>query len=118
MEKGVSENMETKRDIYGRAWITENAKRILSEYGGGITIRQLHYRLVAAGMINDVQHYKRVVDAMTEARWSGIVDMDAFIDRERSMYGQTEAEDKDLETEIESNKRNIKTWMELYKLNR
>jgi len=118
MEKGVSENMETKRDIYGRAWITENAKRILSEYGGGITIRQLHYRLVAAGMINDVQHYKRVVDAMTEARWSGIVDMDAFIDRERSMYGQTEAEDKDLETEIDSGKRNIKAWMEFYNLNR
>jgi len=107
-----------KEDIYGRAWIIENAKKILEEYTGGITIRQLHYRLVSLGMINDLNHYKRVVDAMTGARWDGIVDMEAFIDRERSMYGETKADDKDLDDEIEQAKEQVKAWMKSYSLNR
>lgn len=50
-------------DIYTRDWIIENAERILEEYAEGITVRQLHYRLVAIGMTNDMNHYKRVVSA-------------------------------------------------------
>ena len=105
-------------DIYGRAWIIENAKKTLEEYTGGITIRQLHYRLVSLGMINDLNHYKRVVDAMTGARWDGIVDMEAFIDRERSMYGETKATEKDLDDEIQNAKDQIKAWMKAYGLER
>jgi len=105
-------------DQYDRAWIIEKAKEILEGYREGITIRQLHYRLVAIGMTNDINHYKRVVSAMTSARWDNIVDMDAFIDRERGMYHRTEAEEKDLDDEIENAKNQIKAWMRAYHLNK
>lgn len=105
-------------DIYNRSWIIENAEKILSEYSEGITLRQLHYRLVAIGMTNDTNHYKRVIGAMTKARWDGIVDMEAFIDRERSMYGETADDEKDLDDEIEQGKRQVKAWMNAYHLNR
>lgn len=109
---------EDKKDIYSRQWITEKAKEILSTYSSGITIRQLHYRLVSIGMTNDINHYKRVVTAMTEARWNGIVDMEAFLDRERSVYGSTEADEKTLDDEIERGKEQVKAWMNAYHLNR
>jgi hypothetical protein len=109
---------ELIRDIYNRAWIIENAKKILATYTGGITIRQLHYRLVSIGMTNDDNHYKRVVKAMTEGRWKGIIDMDAFIDRERSLYGRTRSVSKDVDDEIENAKSQIEAWMESYHLER
>lgn len=105
-------------DEFNRDWIIRNARVILKEYSEGITVRQLHYRLVAIGMTNDINHYKRVVAAMTKARWEQIVDMDAFIDRERTMYGSTEADEKELSSEIETAKRQIKAWMENYSLER
>jgi hypothetical protein len=108
--------MET--DIYNRAWIIEHAQDILEEYSGGITIRQLHYRLVAIGMTNDMNHYKRVVTAMTEARWNDIIGMESFIDRERAMYGETEADEVILEDSISKGKEQIEAWMEAYNLNR
>jgi len=106
------------RDMFTRQWITDNAQKILATYSGGITIRQLHYRLVSIGMTNDDNHYKRVVKAMTEARWKDTVDMDAFIDRERSMYGETKSEEKDLNDEIEHGKEQVDAWMKAYRLNR
>lgn len=105
-------------DEFTRKWITENAQKILLDYSGGITIRQLHYRLVAIGMTNDTNHYKRVVGAMTKARWDGTVSMTAFIDRERTMFGETEDETKDLQNEIERGKEQIHAWMNAYNLNR
>lgn len=105
-------------DMYNRAWIIENAKKILEDYYEGITVRQLHYRLVAIGMTNDIQHYKRVVAGMTAARWASIIDMTVFIDRERSMAGYTEADEKDLDDEIERGKGQIKAWMQNYRLER
>lgn len=107
-----------KEDIYDRQWITEHAKEILATYSDGITIRQLHYRLVALGMINDDNHYKRVVKAMTEGRWKGIISMRAFIDRERSLYHRTEATEKNVEDEIENAKHQVKAWMVSYHLER
>ena len=105
-------------DKFTRRWIIENAQEILSGYSGGITIRQLHYRLVAIGMTNDTNHYKRVVGAMTKARWDATINMDAFIDRERTMFGETEDETKDLQTEIDHGKEQINAWMNAYNLNR
>jgi hypothetical protein len=107
-----------REDIYDRQWITENAKTILATYSGGITIRQLHYRLVALGMINDENHYKRVVKAMTMGRWNRSISMNAFIDRERSLYHRTEATEKDVESEIENAKQQVKAWMVSYHLER
>lgn len=105
-------------DIFTRKWITEHAKEILKEYPSGITIRQLHYRLVTIGMTNDTNHYKRVVTAMTEARWDAEVDMTAFIDRERSMYGETKDDEIELADQIEKGKEQVEAWMEAYHLNR
>jgi hypothetical protein len=106
------------KDAFTKSWIIENAEEVLEEYSDGITIRQLHYRLVARGMTNDVQHYKRVVVAMTDARWDGTVDMESFIDRERAMSGETKAEEKSLTDEIENAKEQIGLWMTQYRLSR
>lgn len=105
-------------DMYNRQWIIDHADSILAEYPSGLTVRQLYYRLVTIGMVNDMNHYKRVVTAMTKARWDGTVDMDAFIDRERSMYGETEDDEKILDDEIETGKTQVKAWMQAYHLNR
>ena len=104
-------------DGFDRKWITENSLDFLSQYAGGITLRQLYYRLVSRGMINDTLHYKRVVSAMTDARWKGDVDMDAFIDRERAMFGETKSEEKDVDDEIENAKKQVEAWMTGYRLN-
>ena len=105
-------------DRFNRGWITEHAKAVLLQYSDSITIRQLHYRLVAAGMTNDIQHYKRVIAAMTDARWEGRVRFGAFIDRERGICGETEAKPILLQDEIERAQQQVKAWMEHYHLNR
>lgn len=103
---------------YTRNWITENSIKVLESYEGQITLRQLYYRLVALGMTNDVKHYKKVIGAMGDARWNGSVEFEAFIDRERSMYGITEASPVNLQERIERGKEQVKAWMEDYHLNR
>lgn len=64
------------------------ANQVLAEYqaaGYTLTIRQLYYQLVARGYIeNTQQSYKRIVDAMTKARYAGLVDWEAIEDRTRS----------------------------------
>jgi hypothetical protein len=115
---GDEEGLTKHRDMYTKSWIQSNAIRILATYSGQITVRQLYYRLVAIGMTNDVNHYKRVVNAMTDSRWSGDVQFDAFIDRERVMFWQTQAADTDFDTEVEQGKRQVGAWMENYHLNR
>ncbi len=103
---------------YTRKWITENSIEVLKSYEGQITLRQLYYRLVALGMTNDVKHYKKVIGAMGDARWDGSVEFGAFIDRERSMYGITEATPINLQERIERGKEQVKAWMEDFHLNR
>jgi len=111
--------MTSPSDIYNRSWLIENAVDVLSGYTEGITIRQLYYRLVAAhGMTNDIRHYKRADEAVTQARWDGVIRFDQIIDRERSMYGRTEADEKDLVYEIERGKEQVQAWMESYHLER
>lgn len=103
---------------YTRNWITENSIKVLESYEGQITLRQLYYRLVALGMTNDVTHYKKVIGAMGDARWNGSVEFEAFIDRERSMYGITEAKPIILQEQIERGKEQVKAWIEDFHLNR
>lgn len=106
------------KDEFNKKWITENALEVLQEYADPITVRQLYYRLVARGMINDINHYKRVVNSMSDARWEGSVDFTAFIDRERTMFGETKADAKNLDSEIANGKGQVKAWMNAYHLNR
>ncbi|MDR1120059.1 MAG: hypothetical protein LBM08_04000 [Dysgonamonadaceae bacterium] len=110
--------MATK-DEFTRKWITENAIDIVYRYEKGIlTIRGLHYQLVSIGMTNDMRHYKRVVSAMIEARWQGLIDFDAFSDNDRGMIGKTDYEEVLLDSQVEKGKEQVKAWMEAYYKNR
>jgi hypothetical protein len=107
------------KDEFTNKWITENAVEIVKEYEAGIlTIRGLHYRLVARGMTNTINHYKRVVNAMIDARWAGIIDFTAFSDNDREIIGRTKYEDVDLETKVRDAKWQVKAWMTSYYRNK
>jgi hypothetical protein len=107
------------KDQYTKQWIIDNSIDILSSYyDGTLTLRALHYQLVGLGMTNDTQHYKRVVKAMIDARWAGLVSFEKFSDLEREMVGQTDYEETVLDDEIERAKDAIQGWMTFYKKNR
>lgn len=111
--------MSTPKDIYTRAWITNNAIDIIARYEPGeLTLRALHYQLVGLGMTNTIQHYKRVVAAMEVARWDGDVEFEAFSDLDRVMVGQTKAEETDVNEKIEEARYQIAAWMRAYSKNR
>ena len=71
---------------FTKKWIIKTGIPIVESYNGGLTLRALHYRLVAAGMTNDVSHYKKVVNAMIEARWNGEVHFNAFVDHNAKQW--------------------------------
>lgn len=103
------------KDQFNKAWIIANALEEIPNYAPGIlTIRGLHYRLVARGMTNTIQHYKRVVSAMTSARWEGLVDFRTFSDNDRDVLGQTKSAPTDVDEAIDMAKRQVKAWMENY----
>jgi hypothetical protein len=108
------------KDTYTKKWIIENSLEIIKGYDKGIlTIRGLHYRLVAiGGMTNDTRHYKRIVNAMGSARWDGLIDFDTFSDLDRFMIGETEYKDISLEDKIEEAKEQIGIWMTSYSRNK
>ncbi|HEV2120583.1 MAG TPA: hypothetical protein VGS11_10855 [Candidatus Bathyarchaeia archaeon] len=62
-------------------------KSKLQEFSGMVvTVRQLYYRLVAAGVIpNNFRSYKNLGAALTAWRRSGDISLEAFEDRTRSM---------------------------------
>lgn len=108
-----------KPDKFTRTWIKANTQEVILDYEKGIlTLRGLHYKLVARGMTNTIQHYKRVVSAMIEARWEGSVDFDTFSDHDRAMIGETEFQMTDVDDEIGNTKSSIDYWMKNYFKNR
>lgn len=57
---------------------------ILSQYQQRVSVRQVYYRLVAAGQIPNTQkEYAAVQDLLTRARYAGLIDWDAIEDRNR-----------------------------------
>jgi len=107
------------KDAFTKKWIIDNSLEIVKGYEKGIlTIRGLHYRLVAIGMTNDLQHYKRVCDAMICARWGELIDFDTFSDHDRFMLGQTEYEDISLDDKIAEAKNQVRAWMTSYSRNK
>lgn len=107
------------KDEFTRSWITEKAIEIISRYEPGmLTLRGLHYQLVAIGMTNTTRHYKRAVSAMIKARWDGVVNFEAFSDHDRAMIGVTEYETTDLDDSIENGKEQVGLWMNSYSKNR
>jgi len=105
-------------DEFTRTWIIDRALPIINNYGSELTLRALHYRLVALGMTNSLQHYKRVIGAMTKARWEGLVSFSSFVDHDRSVEGRTKAEPTDLDDEIATAENAILLWMNEYAKNR
>ncbi len=106
-------------DKFNRTWIKENALEEMQNYDPGVlTLRGLHYRLVARGMTNTLLHYKRVVAAMIEARWNDEVSFDTFSDHDRQMIGETKHEEVILDDEIKKAKTEINLWMRIYNRNR
>lgn len=107
------------KDQYTRQWIIDNALEVISNYELGIlTLRGLHYQLVALGMTNTIQHYKRVVAAMGKARWQGLVAFETFSDHDRSVLGETDIEETILEDKIQTTQNSIAYWMKNYYKNR
>jgi len=107
-----------KPDKFTRQWIIENALDEIPNYDPGVlTLRGLHYRLVARGMTNSVLHYKRVVSALTKARRDGLVAFDTFSDHDRETLGSTRYEETDLESEQSNAEDQIGLWMTSYHKN-
>lgn len=106
------------KDIFTKQWIIQNSIDVCSEYDYGIlTLRALHYQLVGLGMTNDIQHYKRVVNAMIDARWDNQISFDQFSDLDRSMVGETAYKETDIDDEIIIAKQQVRNWMENYHKN-
>ena len=104
---------------YTKQWIIDNAINIVDRYEKGIlTLRALHYQLVGLGMINDISHYKKVVNAMIDARWDNVISFDTFSDLDRTMVGETEYKETVLDDEIDIGKQQISAWMNNYSKNR
>lgn len=58
---------------------------ILSQYQQRVSVRQLYYRLVAGGIIPNVdKEYDKVQNLITDARYAGLIDWDAIEDRNRA----------------------------------
>jgi len=107
------------KDKFTRRWITEQSIVITRQYDRGVlTLRGLHYRLVAAGMTNTLNHYKRVVSAMIEARWRGLIAFEVFSDHDREMIGMTRWMETGVDKSVDEAKRAIGNWMEYYRKNR
>lgn len=107
------------QDEFTRNWIIQNSIQIVKRYKAGVlTIRGLHYQLVGIGMTNTMQHYKRVVEAMIQARWAGQIDFEAFSDHDREVLGFTASEETILEDQIDTGKRQVRAWVQNYSKNR
>lgn len=108
-----------QKDEFTRTWIIQNSIEIVKRYEKGVlTIRGLHYQLVGIGMTNTIQHYKRVVEAMIQARWAGQIDFYAFSDHDRTVLGKTDAESTDVESKIENAEWAINHYIKNYYKNR
>lgn len=107
------------KDRFTKKWIIQNSIDICSQYEHGIlTLRGLHYQLVGLGMINDIQHYKRVVNAMIDARWNKLISFNQFSDLDRGMVGETAHVVTDLNDQILLGKEQVRAWMSSYHKNR
>lgn len=71
----------------GRDELLSGVKGILAQYTGtAVTVRQLYYRLVAAGLIpNNLRAYKNLGAALTQWRREKRLPISAFEDRTRGM---------------------------------
>lgn len=73
--------------------LIQQSLRITNDYqaaGYTMTLRQLYYRLVGAGVIpNSNRSYKNLGNIISDARLAGLMDWDIIEDRTRSIRGQS-----------------------------
>ncbi len=103
---------------FTKAWIIEKGIPIANSYNGNLTLRALHYRLVSIGMTNDLNHYKKVVSAMIDARWDNLISFSAFLDYERETIGATWATPTNPKEKANTALSQIKMWADDYRKNR
>jgi len=73
--------------------IIERMNKILTEYSGRVSVRQLYYRFVAADLIENTQkEYNRIRSIISDARYAGMIDWDAIEDRNRAAQRPEEYE--------------------------
>ena len=69
----------------------ENANKIIARMkteGYKLTLRQLYYQFVSADLLpNTLQNYKKLGQAVNDARLAGLIDWDAIEDRTRMLRG-------------------------------
>lgn len=107
------------KDQFTREWIIKQSIEICEKYDLGLlTLRALHYQLVARGMTNTLQHYKRVVQAMEGARWDGLIEFEQFSDHDRAMIGTTDIEKISLDEAVRMGQQQVRAWMRHYKRNK
>lgn len=110
--------MPEPKSKFTKQWILDKGIPIVESYNGNLTLRALHYRLVAAGMTNDLAHYKKVVNAMVDARWDGMVNFESFLDHERETLGSTDYEVTSVDNTVNQAKDAIRSWATAYYKNR
>ncbi len=63
-------------------------QKVIGEYTIKLTIRQVFYRLVSAGILrNTINQYNILDQQLTKARWDGRIPFTAFEDRSRAFQG-------------------------------
>ena len=87
--------------------IVEATRKILSEYGYALTLRQIFYRLVSNyGLSNTGATYRYLSRILVNARENGIIPVNSIIDRSRSIIPSYDNDDGDpddyFDLEIES----------------
>jgi hypothetical protein len=84
--------------------VIEQANQIARDYragGDSLTLRQLYYRFVAAGLIpNRDTEYKRLGSILNDARYAGLFDWNYLTDRTRNIRGG-DGSDADPRTVVE-----------------
>lgn len=71
-----------------RKHVIDRVLEIISQYRTRLTLRQIFYRLVAAGVIpNTVNEYKRLSKILVKARMEGVIPFEAIEDRSRRFIG-------------------------------
>lgn len=78
-----------KRFTPDRLKVIQKANEIINEYsrqGFSLTLRQLYYQFVSRDLIaNNMREYKKLGDAINDARLAGLIDWNAIEDRTRSL---------------------------------
>jgi len=79
----------SKKFSPGSLQVIESANKIISNYqtqGLLLTLRQLYYRFVAAGLIsNQLSEYKRLSSIINNGRLAGLIDWESIEDRGRNL---------------------------------